>query len=127
MTLKSGFFILVLFSIFIFLFSNCESDDNKNYVTMNDSTEVLKGKIIKVNFVDKGGFVHDDIFSYFFKNETGQIFIKIQEGNVSGETIESHFNKEIKVRAIKKNGLWDTDDPNVQSRVGEYIVFLEIL
>ncbi len=95
---------------------------------MTDNSKLYTGKIIKVNFVDKAGREHKDSFNYFFESEGKQYFIKITEGNVNRDELAEHYNKVIKVRAvIILFGLWDTDDPNVQSRVGDYLIFKEIL
>ncbi len=124
---KMNYILILLFTIFSLLISNCGFHENDNTEIMNDNSKIYTGKIIKVNFVDKGGRVHKDIFSYFFETEGDKIFIKITEGKVNREEIAKYYNEEIKVRAIKTGGLWDTDDPNVQSRVGDYIIFKEIL
>lgn len=115
--------ILIIFS----LFSNevFSQDFTKN---MKDNSKIYKGKIVKVNFVDKAGREYKDIFNYFLETKDKQYFIKTSEGEVSKDEIANHYNKEIKVRAIIiLFGLWDTSDPNVQSRVGDYLIFKEIL
>ena len=90
--------------------------------------QTYSGTIVKHNFVDKGGREHKDIFDYYLKTDKGEIFIKISEGNVSRDELAKHLNKEIKVKALLIHwGLWDTDDPNVQSRVGDYFIFKEII
>ena len=99
-------------------------------VSMKDTFKIYNGKIIKINFVDKAGREHKDAFNYFFKTEKRQYFIKVSEGNVSKKELEKVYvnNKNIKVKAVLiLFGLWDTNDPNVESRVGDYLVFKEIV
>jgi len=128
MNSTTRFYLIILFSIFSLSFFNCNSQSEEEAELMQDNSKIYTGKIIKVNFTDKGGNIHEDIFDYFFKTDEGEYFIKISEGDVSRDEIAKHYNKEIKVRAIIiLFGLWDTDDPNVQSRVGDYLVFKEIL
>lgn len=93
----------------------------------NKAVTTFEGELVKVKFVDKGGRTHDDIFSWFFETDSTKLFIKIQEGKVSRDIIAENYGKKIKVEGYKTFGLWDTDDPNVQSRVGDYIVILKIL
>ncbi|MCF6364604.1 MAG: hypothetical protein L3J35_00200 [Bacteroidales bacterium] len=88
---------------------------------------IYEGKIVKVNFVDKAGRVHEDAFNYFFQTEGDKIFIKISEGKVKRDEIVKIYNKNIKIKGYKTFGLWDTDDPTVQSRVGDYIVIYKII
>ena len=87
----------------------------------------MKGKIVKVDFINKGGFKVPGAFSYFFEIDGERLFIKITEGKVSRDEIAKHLNKEVEIKAYKSSGLWDTDDPNVQSRVGDYVVIQEFL
>jgi hypothetical protein len=90
--------------------------------------QTYSGTIIKQNFVDKGGRVHQDIFDLYFKTDQGKIFIKISEGHVKRDEILKYLDKEIVVKAkLISWGLWDSDDPNVQSRVGDYFIFYEII
>lgn len=121
------FYITFLFSIFILLFASCEAqtEDRKNPA---DSMQTYSGTIIKQNFVDKGGRVHQDIFDLYLNTDQGKIFIKISEGRVKRDEILNYLDKEIVVKAkLISWGLWDTDDPNVQSRVGDYFIFYEII
>ncbi len=115
--------------IFILCFIlNSESYSQNQTVSVTDNSRIYLGKIIKINFVDKAGREHKDSFNYFFETEGKQYFIKIAEGDVSRDELAEHYNKEIKVRAvIILFGLWDTNDPNVQSRVGDYLILKEIL
>ncbi|RLD50124.1 MAG: hypothetical protein DRI94_09470 [Bacteroidetes bacterium] len=117
---KSIFFVIFYF-LFSILYAQNKTDDMNNL-------KIYTGKIIKVHFVDKAGNEHKDAFNYFFETEDKQYFIKISEGDVSREEIEKFYNKKIRIKAIIiLFGLWDTDDPNVQSRVGDYLILKEIL
>jgi len=87
----------------------------------------MKGKIVKVNFVNKGGRKIPGAFDYFFEIDGKKLFIKITEGEVTRDEIAKHLDKEVEIKGYKSGGLWDTDDPNVQSRVGDYMVILEFL
>ncbi len=87
----------------------------------------MKGKIIKINFVDKGGRENPDVFNYYFETEEDTLFIKFSEGKVRSDEIAEYLGKEIEIEGYKSSGLWDTDDPMVQSRVGDYVVINRIL
>lgn len=129
MKLFNDFYIIFLFSIFSLLIISCNSNTGvtKDVKVKEDNLEIFEGKIIKVQFVDKGGRVHEDIFSYYFETNNEKLFIKIQDGKVKRDEIAKYYNTKIKIEGYKTFGLWDTDDPNVQSRVGDYIVFYKIL
>ncbi len=125
--MKKLLFKSILFLCFVMLsgsisFAQTQTD------TLADNSQIYTGKIIKVNFVDKGGREHKDSFNFFLETEDKQYFIKIAEGDVSRKDIAKYFNKEIKLRAVLiLYGLWDTKDPKVESRVGEYLIIKEIL
>ncbi len=95
--------------------------------SFGQKTEIMKGKIIKINFINKGGREIPGAFDYFFETDNEKYFIKISEGNVKRDKIAKYYEKNIEIEGYKSNGLWDTDDPKVQSRVGDFIVINKIL
>ena len=87
----------------------------------------LKGRFIKEQFVNKAGRKINGVFDYFFEIQGEKYFIKFAGGSVKVSDIESVLGNEIRADVIFKEGLWDTDDPNVQSRVGKYITITKII
>lgn len=94
---------------------------------MEQEIKEFSGRIVEVPFINKGGRRIEGASSLFLETEEGKYFIRGYEGDVFIKDIEKYINKPIKVKAYKTFGLWDTDDPNVQSRVGNYVVIFEIL
>jgi len=128
MNSRIHFYITFLFSIFILFIASCEAQNEDNLNNLEDSVKIYTGVIVKENFVDKGGRVYDDAVDYYFKTDEGEVFIKIAAGNVSRDEIRKNLDKKVKVKGKHIYfGLWDTDDPNVQSRVGDYFIFYEII
>jgi hypothetical protein len=89
--------------------------------------KTYEGKVKKVPFVNKAGRKIADVFNLFFETSGKKYFIKSSEGDVIYSELKNFINKPIKVKAHKTFGLWDTDDPNVQSRIGEYFCIIEVL
>lgn len=89
--------------------------------------EIIKGKVLEVPFVNKGGRLIEGVESLFLEVGTQQYFIKIQAGKVSRPALKKLVGQEIKLEGKIANGLWDSNDPTVQSRVGEYVVIFKIL
>jgi hypothetical protein len=89
--------------------------------------EIITGKILEVPFVNKGGRLIEGVESLFLEVGTQQYFIKIQAGKVSRQTLKELLGQSIKLEGEIANGLWDSDDPNIQSRIGEYVVIFKIL
>ncbi|RLD71247.1 MAG: hypothetical protein DRJ10_19600 [Bacteroidetes bacterium] len=119
---------VVILGIFILSSTSCKPKQNTtNEHQVNQRFKTMKGKIVKVDFVNKGGRKIPDVFDYFFEINGEKLFIKITEGKVSRDEIANYLNKEVKIKGFKSNGLWDTDDPNVQSRIGDYVVIMEFL
>jgi hypothetical protein len=121
---------LILFALMAILttFSSCKSckTDSAQTESKETSFTVKNGIIIKQYFQDKGGNMHYDIFDYYFLCADGEDFIKLSEcENMDGE-ISDYTNFYVKANVKTNDGLWDTNDPNVQSRVGQYVVFKSI-
>ena len=89
-------------------------------------SETVKGKIIREFFVDKGGNVHEDIFDLYVKTGGDKLFIKTDEGPLTHDQLLPYVDKKAQIIIERKDGMWDSDDPNVQSRVGPYCVVLGV-
>lgn len=96
---------------------------------MKEENEIktLEGSLVVVPFVNKGGREIAGAESLFFKTEEKRYFIKFSAGKVLRTDLEKYLGQIIKVKGFTTFGLWDTNDPRVQSRVGDYIGILEIL
>ena len=100
----------------------------KTETTMNDTVE-LKGRIEKIQFVNKAGRPIDGVFDLFFVSGNGKrIFIKTRFGvsAVSREELVALEGKSIIIEGIIEDGLWDADSNEVQSRVGKYLRVLAV-
>ncbi len=117
--------IIILLSI-LFIVA-CSEKTIKQAENKNNNGKIMKGKIVYINFTDKGGRVHENIGDYFFEDTENQYFIKFTKSTVSQDEIAKFKDKEIEISGEIEDGLWDTDDPNVQSRIGEYVIIYEIL
>ena len=89
----------------------------------------MKGKIVKIQFKNKAGRVLPDVSNYFFEIKGERYLIKFRESDVEYSEVEDVYEqkKEIQIKGEICNGLWDSDDPKVQSRVGKYVIIDKIL
>jgi hypothetical protein len=85
----------------------------------------LRGKIIKEQFENKAGRKIEGVYDYFFEIEGEKYFIKLSKSLV--ENLKSFLDRNIRLRLIFQNGLWDADDNNVQSRIGTFIIPVSII
>ena len=115
-------YLLPLFIILTAISFSCKSPEG---VATDGKT--MSGKVIKQDFLNKAGRKIDGVYDLFYKSGEKKYFIKTNECKVSQREILDVVNKPIKIKYKIKEGLWDADDPNVQSRIGEYIVILEII
>ncbi len=84
--------------------------------------EDMRGRFERVPFVNKAGREIEGQSTLFFVPENGErIFLRTWSGSVPREAIESVVGQTVLISGRTATGLWDTDDPNVQSRVGDYI------
>ncbi|MDD5361084.1 MAG: DUF6265 family protein [Ignavibacteria bacterium] len=81
----------------------------------------LEGKFLKENFVTKADRKLNDVFDYFFEIQGIKYFIKFSDSSVKKDEIDRYLNQPVHAAIMFRNGLWDTDDRNVQSRIGNYI------
>lgn len=110
----------------------------KHFKLFSDtSLKIVEGKIIKTLQVNKAGRKLK-IYDYFFveKKSKKQYFIKSATNTISVDEIEKHIiysdtlnneTKKLKIKGKKQTGLLDTDNPEQQSRIGDYIHIYEII
>ncbi|MCH2235256.1 MAG: hypothetical protein MK078_13480 [Crocinitomicaceae bacterium] len=99
-------------------------------VQMNDSKEKnYKGKFEKKQTYKKNGQPIEGGADYFFYTKGNSYFVKLSDtqNGVLASSLDAVLGEKVKVRGFISEGLWDTDDPNVQSRIGEYFVVTELL
>ncbi|MFL5730268.1 MAG: hypothetical protein ACJ75J_12350 [Cytophagaceae bacterium] len=98
---------------------------------MKESSEdtLLKGQIVKKAFINKANREIKGVSDLFFETGKKNYFIKLSGGNVSRKDLEKFLNKQVQLKVMLLNGTWDTspEHPEVQSRIGEYIIVLEII
>jgi len=96
---------------------------------INGDTLTLKGKIIRENMENKKGQKLEGVQDFYFSSSSDSYFVKIAGSKYSRKELEAFENKEVTIKCIKKFGNIDIDsnDPSyAQTRVGEYILILEI-
>ena len=103
--------------------TNLEEIPTKNIGTM----QVLEGKFVEIPFTNKVGRVFPEITDWYFEIGNKKLFIKTIAKKAMGVDLNKIKGKVVKIKGKIENGLWDTDDPEVQSRIGEYLIVYEIL
>lgn len=118
----------ILLALNIFFLSFCLINCNSSQT--NENTDVpsmnYSGKIVTKNFINKIGKEDSEHPELYFSMDSSNYFIKFSEGNVLRDEVEKYINQAASIQGEIKNGLWDTNDPNMQSRVGDYIVIYSI-
>ena len=94
---------------------------------INKMGQEMTGKFVLVPFHNKIGRPIEGINDWFFETKGKRLFIKGLAAGITNDDLKKMKGKTVKIRAELEEGLWDTDDPNVQSRVGEYLMVFEIL
>lgn len=86
-----------------------------------EKIENQKATVVVEVFTDKGGRKRPEIVNYYLSFDDNQYFIKFSESTIRPGSIKPLVGKSVYFYGYLKNGLWDTDDPNVQSRTGKYL------
>ncbi len=117
---------------FISIYCTLNACTNQKEVSMSDlpktdsKTSWKTGIITTSTFVNKIGEEMPQYQEHYFLCSEGEFFIKKQVCTYTND-IKSLENRYVKINASIQNGLWDTNDSNVQSRVGPYIVIDSII
>ncbi len=88
---------------------------------------VLRAKVVQIAFEDKGGRVHEEVQNFYLSYNDIEWFVKFSESQIKPDDLKPLIGSTVEFRLIERDGLWDTDDPTVQSRVGKYVAILEIV
>lgn len=89
-------------------------------------TKTVQAKVIYEPFINKAGKLIEGAGDYFLVYENQNWFIKFSAGSVLRSDVEKFEGKTATCTVMELDGLWDTDDPNVQSRVGKYVALYSI-
>ncbi len=87
----------------------------------------MLGTITKEPMVRKKDTIIEGAYDYYFEvTEDELYYIYIEKSNVNEELLELFVDEEVTIRGYVAEGQWDSDDPEVASRVGSYIVIKNI-
>lgn len=122
------FFILTA----LFVFVSCkttlkESDKEDEELMTNFPMKTVIAKVIYEPFVNKAGRLIEGAGDLFLVYDDQSWFIKFSAGTVLRSEVEKFIDTTATFSVMEMEGLWDTDDPNVQSRVGRYVAVFDII
>ncbi|MBN2776747.1 MAG: hypothetical protein JXR36_03850 [Bacteroidales bacterium] len=122
------YFIVLTTIIMATILTSC---NGKKYTAVsekqiNPNSKWYSGVIKTGSFVNKAGVEQPGYQEHYFLCNSGEYFIKKSESHYQ-LNIKDAENQHVKVLAHIEEGLWDTNDPNVQSRVGPYICIDSII
>jgi hypothetical protein len=115
-----------LLSFIAFILTGCgsvaEADHSPSTIEYPDDVIEVEAKVTYQPFVNKAGKTIEGAGDYFLVYEGEEWFIKFSEGNVLREDVAKYLDQTAHFTLVEREGLWDTDDPKVQSRIGKYVV-----
>lgn len=80
-----------------------------------------EAKIVVEPFVNKAGREYPDLAEYYLEFNEEQYFIKFSESGITPATLKPLVGQSVYFDGELREGMWDSDDPNVQSRIGNYL------
>ena len=120
-------FLLTTLILATFFFScNGKKNTSVSEKQINPNSKWMSGIIKTESFVNKAGIEQPEYQEHYFLCTSGEYFLKKSESHYQTNIKEAE-NKHVKILAHIEDGLWDTNDPNVQSRVGPYICIDSII
>ena len=96
-------------------------------IPSSNDIAIFTGKIIKEQFVNKGGREIEGAYDYFFEIEETPYFVRLKNGDVSINELEECTDNNVRLKVFLRWGSWDADDEMSQSRIGRYVNILEII
>lgn len=124
-------FTFLLFLVFIF--NSCTSSKTVGEEQNQSSVKVISAPIVEKPFYNKAG-EKTEITEFYIQQSVQDYFIKFCESKVNRKQLESALSKidsPIKTLTVKieiREGEWDRcEDYPVQSRIGKYVVLLDIV
>lgn len=88
--------------------------------------ETIKCTIVQKKAYNKVGKEMPGEGDLYIKYQGKEVFIKLMSSKVTLDELTPHIGEKITLVVQFEEGLWDTDDPNIQSRIGEYAIVLEL-
>ncbi len=85
----------------------------------------MEGVFIERSFVNKAGREYPSVRELYFRTGGEEYFVRLDRSRVKADLLRALAGKPVRVRAEPSAS--GTDDPNVQSRVGEYLMIEEIV
>lgn len=120
-----AFFILMTFSS-----CSIKKDEAHGHLGIIDPSseiKVVKAKLILKKAYNKIGKEMPYEGDFYLVYDGQERFVKMMESDVTKADLDPLLNKTCKFEIIEEDGLWDTDNPEVQSRVGPYVRILKII
>lgn len=133
------YFPLILVISICFILSSCNfnkaAETKATEVESDDFTDETEGTIYKWEtglitsspFINKVGEAMPEFDETYFLCSKGEYFIKFMDCENTNANAKDFVNKYVKMKVSIEDGLWDTNNPNIQSRVGEYIIYDSII
>lgn len=90
--------------------------------------KIIKGILTGKNYYrNKVGKQISSTTEYFLEVDGKSFFIKLLDSKINAAALAPLIGQTIQIEGAIKHGLWDTNNPNHQSRVGDYICIQVIL
>lgn len=103
-----------------------ESDPLTTEIETNNTSQVVEAKLIRKKAYNKAGKEMPYAGDFYLAYGGKEVFVKLMDSEVTSEELEQILDQKAKFEIIERDGLWDTDDPNVQSRIGPYVEIISI-
>lgn len=87
--------------------------------------KTVKGVLVLKKGYNKVGKVLPGDGDLYLQYNNKEVFVKVTSSGLSRDKLKRLLNKKRQFTIQENNGLLDTDDPNQQSRVGDYVVIIE--
>ena len=124
----------LLFLSFGLIMLSCSNLKESSTIHIDETNEIVEVEtktvealVLKEQFVNKASRQVEKTYDYFLSYDGKKMFIKFMESNVLVESIEARVGQKVSFKIMEREGLCDTNDPNIQSRVGKYVAIWEIL
>ena len=123
-----------LIAFFVFTLMGCSNQketlttiETVEEIEQTSEPEIVQAKLIRKKAYNKAGKEMPYPGDFYLVLNGEEVFVKLMSSKVTSEDLEPLLDKKSTFKIVQEDGLWDTDNPEVQSRIGKYVRILEII
>lgn len=118
--------LLLLYFLPLAVFGQSEVNQKTKVAEQKETAKTVTARVLQIQGMNKAGRPLAGNGDFYLEYGGKQYFVKFSESKIKKAVLNRFIGKKMKFQVLEREGLWDTDDPEVQSRIGWYVVILSM-